>query len=167
MIARSAATGEAERAVSAHFTPQWQQFGTVHGRLYGVYFKAANKSVTWYRTDAFTAAGVTPPVTGSTGTGWRGVVRPQHRLRARAEILTGSRAGVIWRDADLHGVPPGRTRIISPYDTDARYSEKRGRAWEGYKVHFSETCDNTPAEDGSTDPTQPPNLITNVVTTHA
>jgi transposase len=75
--------------------------------------------------------------------------------------------GVIWRDADLHGVPPGRTRIISPYDTDARYSEKRGRSWEGYKVHFSETCDSTPAADGSTDPTQPPNLITNVVTTHA
>jgi hypothetical protein len=40
--------------------------------------------------------------------------------------------GVIWRDADLHGLPPGRTRIISPYDTDARYSEKRGRSWEGY-----------------------------------
>jgi transposase len=75
--------------------------------------------------------------------------------------------GVIWRDADLHGLPPGRTRIISPYDTDARYSEKRGRSWEGYKVHFSETCDNTPADDGTTDPTQPPNLITNVVTTHA
>jgi transposase len=75
--------------------------------------------------------------------------------------------GVIWRDADRHGLPPGRTRIVSPYDTDARYSEKRRRSWEGYKVHVSETCDNTPADDGVTDPAQPPNLITNVVTTHA
>ena len=81
--------------------------------------------------------------------------------------VSESGRGVIWRDADLHGLPPGRTRIISPYDTDARYSEKRGRAWEGYKVHISETCDNTPTDDGTTDPTQPPNLITNVATTHA
>jgi hypothetical protein len=65
------------------------------------------------------------------------------------------------------GTRRGRTRIVPPYDTDARYSEKRGRAWEGYKVHVSEACDNTPAADGTTDPAQPPNLIVNVVTTHA
>ncbi|GAA0740743.1 ABC transporter substrate-binding protein [Dactylosporangium roseum] len=70
VIARYAATGAAkpitgaaERAVRAHFSPQWQQFGSVDGRLYGVYFKAANKSVIWYRDDAFTAAGVGPPTT--------------------------------------------------------------------------------------------------------
>ncbi len=74
---------------------------------------------------------------------------------------------VIWRDTEQHGLPPGRTRIIWPYDTDARYSEKRGRSWEGYKVHITETCDNTPAGDGTTDPARPPNLITNVTTTHA
>ncbi|GGM83446.1 ABC transporter substrate-binding protein [Dactylosporangium sucinum] len=56
-------TGEAEQAVRTHFSPQWQRFGSVGGRLYGVYFKAANKSVIWYRSDAFTAAGVTPPTT--------------------------------------------------------------------------------------------------------
>jgi transposase len=75
--------------------------------------------------------------------------------------------GVIWRDAEVDGVPPGRTRIISPYDIDARYSEKRGHRWQGYKVHLSETCDNTPTPGGGTDPARPPNLITNVVTTHA
>ncbi|WP_432842762.1 ABC transporter substrate-binding protein [Dactylosporangium sp. CA-092794] len=56
-------TGAAEQAVRAHFSPQWQQFGSVGGQLYGVYFKAANKSVIWYRTDAFAAAGVAPPTT--------------------------------------------------------------------------------------------------------
>ncbi|GAA4263525.1 ABC transporter substrate-binding protein [Dactylosporangium darangshiense] len=56
-------TGAAAQAVRAHFSPQWQQLGTIGGQLYGVYFKAANKSVIWYRTDAFTAAGVHPPVT--------------------------------------------------------------------------------------------------------
>jgi transposase len=74
---------------------------------------------------------------------------------------------VIWRDAEQHGFPPGRTRIISPYDVDARHSIKRGMRWTGYKVHISETCDNIPDEDGNGDPTRPPNLLTNVVTTHA
>jgi transposase len=70
---------------------------------------------------------------------------------------------VTWRDADTHGLPPGRTMLVSPYDPDARHSQKRGRGWSGYKVHLSETCDNTVDGDGD----QPPNLITNVVTTHA
>jgi hypothetical protein len=47
----------------------------------------------------------------------------------------------------------GRTRIISPYDTDARHNGRR------------ETCDNGPDEDGTPDAARPPNLITNVVTT--
>src|SRR3954469_2182970 len=81
--------------------------------------------------------------------------------------LSESGRAVIWRDAEQHGLPPGRTRIISPYDIDARYSEKRGTSWDGYKVHVTETCDNTPADDATTDPDRPPNLITNVVTTHA
>jgi transposase len=74
---------------------------------------------------------------------------------------------VIWRDAQQHGFPPGRTRIISPYDTDARHSQKRALRWTGYKVHLSETCDNIPDADGRTDPSLPPNLVTSVVTTHA
>jgi transposase len=74
--------------------------------------------------------------------------------------------GVIWRDATTHGLPPGRTMLVSPYDTDARHAEKRGHGWSGYKIHISETCDNTPGGSGD-DEAQPPNLITNVVTTHA
>ena len=73
---------------------------------------------------------------------------------------------MIWRDATTHGLPPGRTMLVSPYDTDVRHSEKRGHGWSGYKIHISETCDNTPSDSGD-DQAQPPNLITNVVTTHA
>jgi hypothetical protein len=76
------------------------------------------------------------------------------------------------------GLPPGRDRLISPYDLDARYSIKRDHGWSGYKVHFTETCD-APGPDGqdATDPGtglaraqrrgEPPNLVTNVVTTEA
>jgi transposase len=46
--------------------------------------------------------------------------------------------------------------IVSPYDTEARFSVKRGMEWIGYKVHFTETCD----EDL-------PHLITHVETTTA
>jgi hypothetical protein len=73
---------------------------------------------------------------------------------------------VIWRDATTHGLPPGRTMLVSPYDTDARHSEKRGHGWSGYTVHLTETCDNIPNSDDD-DGAQPPNLITNVTTTHA
>ncbi len=76
------------------------------------------------------------------------------------------------------GLPPGKDRLISPYDLDARYSIKRDHGWGGYKVHFTETCD-APGPDGqdATDPGtgparaqgrgEPPNLVTNVVTTEA
>ncbi len=70
---------------------------------------------------------------------------------------------VIRREASEQGLPPGRSRLISPYDTDARYSEKRGKGWQGYKAHLSGTC-HEPEPDG----TRPaPDLITNVAATEA
>jgi transposase len=81
------------------------------------------------------------------------------------------------------GLPPGKDRLISPYDLDARYSIKRDHGWGGYKVHFTGTCDAPgPAAAGpdardatgpGTGPAraqrrgEPPNLVTNVVTTEA
>ncbi|HEY8473828.1 MAG TPA: ABC transporter substrate-binding protein [Natronosporangium sp.] len=56
-------TGPAAEAVTEHHTAPWRELGVVDGRLYGVYFKVANKSVIWYRTEAFAEAGVTPPRT--------------------------------------------------------------------------------------------------------
>jgi ABC-type glycerol-3-phosphate transport system substrate-binding protein len=49
--------------VKANFAQTWQDLGTFNGSLYAVWFKAANKSTVWYRTDAFTTAGVTEPKT--------------------------------------------------------------------------------------------------------
>lgn len=48
------------------------------------------------------------------------------------------------------------TAIESPYDIEARHSNKRQLSWTGYKVHVSETCD-----------ADLPRLITNVLTTAA
>ena len=74
---------------------------------------------------------------------------------------------VIRREASEHGVPPGRARIVSPYDLDARYSEKHGKSWLGYKVHLSETCSEAADDDPGTGLPPAPNLITSAATTHA
>jgi transposase len=77
------------------------------------------------------------------------------------------------REAEIDGLPPGRLRLSSPYDTDARWGVKRDTFWNGYKVHVSETCD-TPDAEATAGPaapaeqdSEPPNLITNVATTDA
>jgi transposase len=58
-----------------------------------------------------------------------------------------------WR---LEPALPAGQVINSPYDLDARYGKKRTTMWVGYKVHFTQTCE----EDL-------PQLITHVETTHA
>lgn len=59
------ADGAVTAEITANYSPIWRTLGTVDGTLYGVWFKAANKSTVWYRTAAFDAAGVTPPATWS------------------------------------------------------------------------------------------------------
>jgi transposase len=85
------------------------------------------------------------------------------------------------------GLPPGRDRLTSPYDTDARWSVKRDSFWNGFKVHISESCateaddavrlappavmgaeETGPAARGGRQPggaPSRPNLITNIATT--
>lgn len=48
--------------MDAQFTPVWKQLGSVDGTLYGVVFKAANKSTVWYDVTTV-GAGFTPPAT--------------------------------------------------------------------------------------------------------
>jgi ABC-type glycerol-3-phosphate transport system substrate-binding protein len=47
--------------VDEFYASIWRDLGTVNGTLYGVWFKAANKSLVWYRVGAFEQAGVVPP----------------------------------------------------------------------------------------------------------
>ena len=69
------------------------------------------------------------------------------RVLIQNTLVTVDRAGrevITLRDADTDGLPPGRHRIISPYDTDARWGGKRDLVWPGYKLHISESCDAEP-----------------------
>ena len=74
---------------------------------------------------------------------------------------------VIRREEREHGLPPGRDRIVSPYDLEARYSEKHGMSWLGYKGHFTETVSDPADDDPDTGRPEVPNLVTDVQTTHA
>ena len=59
-----------------------------------------------------------------------------------------------WRT--VKDLPATAEQIVSPYDTEARWSMKRDVTWAGYKVHLTETCDAAQ-----------PRLITHVETTVA
>jgi hypothetical protein len=48
-------------AVDENYASIWREFGSVDDTLYGVWFKAANKSTFWYNVNVFNDAGVTPP----------------------------------------------------------------------------------------------------------
>ncbi|MGW7367247.1 ABC transporter substrate-binding protein, partial [Streptomyces sp. NPDC054841] len=49
------------KAVESNFASAWKSYGTVGGKFYGLYFKAAHKSTVWYSPDALDQAGVKPP----------------------------------------------------------------------------------------------------------
>ncbi len=49
--------GEVER----YYSEAWQELGEVDGTAYGVWFKAANKSLIWFNARAFERAGITEP----------------------------------------------------------------------------------------------------------
>ena len=43
--------------VDEYYAPVWRDLATVDGKLYGVWYKAANKSVVWYNTNIFAEVG--------------------------------------------------------------------------------------------------------------
>jgi ABC-type glycerol-3-phosphate transport system substrate-binding protein len=53
----------AKDAIAANFGKDWVDLDTIGGKLYGLTFKAANKSTVWYNVPSFSDAGVTPPAT--------------------------------------------------------------------------------------------------------
>jgi transposase len=98
------------------------------------------------------------------------------RVLVQNYVITIDAAGrevIRAREADTDGLPPGRTRLSSPYDPDARWAAKGDDLhWNGYKVHITETCDTppTPAGEpagGDAAAAERPNLIIGVATTDA
>ncbi|MFF4830054.1 transposase [Streptomyces sp. NPDC001312] len=87
---------------------------------------------------------------------------------------TVTEAGTEVKRRESKDLPPGRLRLASPYDTDARYGLKQGSWWTGYKIHISESCDETDEQDAATGQAAVPgadgllpHLITSIATTDA
>ena len=51
------------KVLLANFSPAWIALGTYHKKIYGLVFKASNKSTVWYNVSAFKNAGVKAPTT--------------------------------------------------------------------------------------------------------
>ncbi|HSA52955.1 MAG TPA: extracellular solute-binding protein [Yinghuangia sp.] len=56
-------SAEVQAAVQANFAPQWQKLGSYDNKLYGVYYKGANKSLIWYNAQVFDDAGASEAAT--------------------------------------------------------------------------------------------------------
>ncbi|MFD6326811.1 ABC transporter substrate-binding protein [Streptomyces sp. NPDC058442] len=54
---------EATKELAENYSQGWQDIGTVDGKQYGVYYKAANKSLIWYNAQVFENAGASEPKT--------------------------------------------------------------------------------------------------------
>jgi alpha-glucoside transport system substrate-binding protein len=52
---------DALKEVRKNYSQGWQDIGKVGGKQYGVYYKAANKSLIWYNTTVFENAGAKEP----------------------------------------------------------------------------------------------------------
>ena len=53
----------AQSTFKSNFSPAWLSLSTFDGKLYGLVFKASNKSTVWYNVHAFKTAGVAAPKT--------------------------------------------------------------------------------------------------------
>ncbi|MGC3002740.1 ABC transporter substrate-binding protein [Streptomyces sp. G35A] len=54
---------KARAELAENYSQGWQDIGTVGGKQYGVYYKAANKSLIWYNAQVFENAGAAEPTT--------------------------------------------------------------------------------------------------------
>ncbi|MFI7704259.1 IS1182 family transposase [Nonomuraea sp. NPDC049480] len=74
--------------------------------------------------------------------------------RAWVQQYYRDESGVHIRESQ--DLPPGRQRLASPHDTEARFATKKTTSWTGYCLHVTETCE-----------TDLPRLITDIATTSA
>ena len=104
--------------VEENFPASWRELFTYDGQLYGVFFKASNKSTVWYNVATFQNAGVEPP---GTGMPFSRPPRPSPTSgspRTRSVAATGGSSRIGSRTS-ISG-PPDLTRTISWPSTRSR-----------------------------------------------
>jgi alpha-glucoside transport system substrate-binding protein len=108
----------ARATVAANYTPDWVKTGEINGKLYGVFFKGANKSTVWYSKQAFADAGVEPPTT------WDAFLQAANTVKASGvpPFAFGGSEG--WTLTDLFENIYARTAGVDKYLALSRHEIK-------------------------------------------
>jgi len=83
-------------SLSSNYSNAWNQLATYNGKLYGVWFKGANKNTIWYNPAEFSAAGITSPPTT-----WESLLSAAGQLQAAGVAPFSLCTDVGWPLADL------------------------------------------------------------------
>ncbi len=83
-------------SLSSNFGSAWNSLATYNGKLYGVWFKGANKNTIWYNPAEFTAAGITSPPTT-----WEQLITDAQQLKAAGIAPFSLCTDVGWPVADF------------------------------------------------------------------
>jgi alpha-glucoside transport system substrate-binding protein len=100
----------ARGVIAANFKPVWLGLGTVNGKLYGLFFKGANKSTVWYNVSSFKNAGVKPALS------WTGFLKNAKTIRASGQKSYSIGAADGWTLTDLFENIYLRTAGAAKYD---------------------------------------------------
>jgi len=85
----------ARATIAKNLGPGGVTLGTVNGKLYGLFFKAANKSTVWYNVAAFKNAGIKAPAT------WPQLIAAAKTLRASGTPAFSIGGSEGWTLTDL------------------------------------------------------------------
>jgi alpha-glucoside transport system substrate-binding protein len=108
----------AKGTIARNFQPSWVTLGTVSGKLYGLFFKGANKSTVWYNVAAFKNAGVQAPKT------WPAFLSAAKTIRASGARAYSIGAADGWTLTDLFENIYLRTAGAKKYDQLSNHTLK-------------------------------------------
>jgi alpha-glucoside transport system substrate-binding protein len=83
-------------SLSSNYGDAWNQLVTANGKLYGVWFKGANKNTIWYNPAEFAAAGITTPPTT-----WEQVISDAATIKASGVAPFSLCTDIGWPVADF------------------------------------------------------------------
>ncbi len=100
----------AKSTIAANYAPVWPSLGSVNGKLYGLFFKGANKSTVWYNVAAFKNAGVKAPTT------WPAFLAAAQTIKASGSSAYSIGGADGWTLTDLFENIYLRTAGAAKYD---------------------------------------------------
>lgn len=106
-------------SLSNNYGQAWNQLATYNGKLYGVWFKGANKNTIWYNPAEFAAAGISSPPTT-----WEQLIQDAGTLKAAGVTPFSLCTDIGWPVADFWQNVYLKTAGASQYNSLASHSIK-------------------------------------------